>query len=602
MSTPQRSWPTWSRRGWLGWSAGAVAGLALPGCGPRGVTSLRDTEQAGGVAGITARLPDTLQGGWVGQQVERGHAWRDGRWKPGGGLVFTRRVHTLVVGAGIAGLAAARVLQDNGLDDLAVLDLDDEPGGNARGHTLMGQPCPLGAHYLPVPGEDAHEVAQWLESQGLIRRQQGRWVGDERHLCHSPQERLFVPDTAAQQTGACWPGHWQEGLMPAGQGTQAQHHRFMQEARRLRHELGFAMPTIRRAWNTGLAALDAITFDRWLDAQGFDDPGLRWALDYACRDDYGAGSARVSAWAGLQYFASRHGDDGENGEAADALLTWPDGNAFLVRRLAQGLGDRWHAGTVALAITPNRREVVVDTWSVRRNRPERWIARRVVMATPLMVSHRLLTAPPAPLKAVMPLLRHAPWLVSNLALREPLVERQGAPLSWDNVAYTRQGPASLPEPSLGYVNARHQSLAPPPAEASVVLTHYWALGGRDVATEQRHRGLLWSQPWRWWAQQVVDDLARVHPDLPGKLQRIDLMRWGHAMAIPVPGLRGHPALAALADGEVSRQSRLHWAHADLSAYSVFEEAFTHGVRAARQVLRLEGPPQRLAWGRPRDTA
>ncbi len=589
MSPPVPMSPRWSRRGLLGWSAGSAAGLLLPGCGPRGAATQADAP---------ATLPDALDGGWVGQLAERGHAWRDGRWRPGGRIVFTRRVHTLVVGGGIAGLAAARVLQDNGLDDLAVLDLDDEPGGNSRGHVLMGQPCPLGAHYLPVPGEDAPEVAQWLESQGLIRRQQGRWVGDERYLCHSPQERLFVPDTHAATVGAYWPGHWQEGLMPAGADTHRQHERFMQQARLLRQALGFAMPTVRKPWNAGLAVLDAITFDRWLDEQGLGDPGLRWALDYACRDDYGAGSARVSAWAGLQYFVSRH----EGDESADQWLTWPEGNAWLVRRLAQGLGERWHPATVALAVAPGRREVVVDTWSVRRNRPERWIARRVVMAVPLMVGYRLLAAPPAPLKTVRPLLRQAPWLVSNLALREPLIERQGVPLSWDNVAYARQGPTALAEPSLGYVNARHQSLAPAPQDAPVVLTHYWALGGRDVKTEQHHRGLLWSQPWRWWAQNVVDDLARVHPDLPGKLQRIDLMRWGHAMAIPTPGLRGHPALAALADGEAARQSRLHWAHSDLSAYSVFEEAFTHGVRAARQVLRIEGPPQRLAWGRPRDTA
>jgi hypothetical protein len=596
MAGPDRPVLTWSRRGWLGWGASALAsGAALPGCGPRGATA---------DGAVALRLKDDLEGGWLGQHAERGHAWRDGRWKPGGRVVFTRRVHTLVVGGGIAGLAAARVLQDNGLDDLAVLDLDDEPGGNARGHVLMGQPCPLGAHYLPVPGEDAHEVAQWLENQGLIRRQQGRWVGDERHLCHSPQERLFVPETADQQAGSYWPGHWQEGLLPAGAQTHAQHQRFQREVQALRQQLGFAMPTMRRPWNLGLAALDAVTFDHWLDGRGLYDPGLRWALDYACRDDYGAGSARVSAWAGLQYFASRHVEfDASGGHGdPDAVLTWPEGNAWLVRRLSQGLGDRWHPATVALAVTPSRTEVAVDTWSVRRNRPERFIARRVVMATPLMVGGRLLAAPPAPLKALLPLLRYAPWLVSNLALHEPLIERQGAPLSWDNVAYAPHGPASLPEPSLGYVNARHQHLDPPPSGAPVVLTHYWALGGRDVQAEHHHRGLLWSQPWRWWAQRVVDDLARVHPDLPDKLQRIDLMRWGHAMAIPVPGLRGHPALAALADGESSRHSRLHWAHADLSAYSVFEEAFTHGVRAARQVLRAEGPPQRLAWGRPRSTA
>jgi hypothetical protein len=96
--------------------------------------------------------------------------------------------------------------------------------------------------------------------------------------------------------------------------------------------------------------------------------------------------------------------------------------------------------------------------------------------------------------------------------------------------------------------------------------------------------------WRIWAARVAADLARVHPELPEQVMQIDLMRYGHAMSIPVPGLRGHAGLAALSQP----QGRLHFAHADLSAYSVFEEAFTHGVRAAHQVLSAVGMQRRIA--------
>jgi hypothetical protein len=57
------------------------------------------------------------------------------------------------------------------------------------------------------------------------------------------------------------------------------------------------------------------------------------------------------------------------------------------------------------------------------------------------------------------------------------------------------------------------------------------------------------------------------------------MRYGHAMSVPVPGLRSSAALHALAEP----QPRVHFAHTDLSAYSVFEEAVYHGVRAATAV-------------------
>jgi len=67
----------------------------------------------------------------------------------------------------------------------------------------------------------------------------------------------------------------------------------------------------------------------------------------------------------------------------------------------------------------------------------------------------------------------------------------------------------------------------------------------------------------------------------GKVRHIDLVRHGHAMRIPVPGARADPALAALREA----RGRVLFAHADLAAYSVFEEAYTIGVQAAARVQR-----------------
>jgi hypothetical protein len=85
-----------------------------------------------------------------------------------------------------------------------------------------------------------------------------------------------------------------------------------------------------------------------------------------------------------------------------------------------------------------------------------------------------------------------------------------------------------------------------------------------------------------WARAVIAELARTHADLPQQLQHIDLARWGHAMSIPVPGLRGSRALAALRE---QAQGRLHFAHSDVAAYSVFEEAFTTGALTAQRLMR-----------------
>ncbi len=560
-------------------------------------------------AALTA-LPAQVEGGWLGPVMARGHAWRDGHF-PAADAGRARAVHTLVIGAGVAGLSAAHHLMQAGVDDLAVIDLDDAPGGNAQAHHMAGLPCPTGAHYLPMPGQDAHEVQAWLAELGVIRHAQGRWVADERYRCHAPQERLFVAEPGPDLVPAPVPasgaepvvpqagppglwrqGAWQDGLWPPGADAARSAWRGLAQAiARARRELGLTVPTHRGPWGAAHTVLDAQSLAHWLDAQGWRDPGLRWLMDYVCRDDFGASPERVSAWAGLHYFASRHGlslpadwgaaaGDGPDADA-EPVLTWPEGNGWLTRRLAEPLGARWHAGHMAVAVHDGREAVTVHSVDTRTGAPVRWRARHVVLALPLRLAHRLLDASPPALQAVQGHIDMAPWLVSNLLLSAPLDPRPGEPLSWDNVLYDPQGVAGLP-PALGYVNARHQSLAQPAGTA--LITHYWALGGRSPAEGKALRQALYQGPWQAWAWAVCQDLMRVHPDLPDKLLRIDLRRHGHAMAIPAPGLRSHPGLGALLQPQGSA-GRLHFAHADLSAYSVFEEAFTHGARAARAVHR-----------------
>ena len=140
-------------------------------------------------------------------------------------------------------------------------------------------------------------------------------------------------------------------------------------------------------------------------------------------------------------------------------------------------------------------------------------------------------------------------------------DRPGAPPSWDNVIYGAQG--------LGYVDAKHQSLDPRPGPT--VLSWYCAPG--EAARQQ-----LLSRSWGDWQREAVAELSVPHPDLQAKLTRIEVARYGHAMAVPVPG-----ALAQVARG-VPRTGRLAFAHSDWSGYSIFEEAFTAGHRAGLEVV------------------
>ncbi|MDM0044580.1 FAD-dependent oxidoreductase [Variovorax dokdonensis] len=508
---------------------------------------------------------DSISGGFRGIDVARGHAWRDGALALPGGSVRHARTRVVIAGGGVAGLAAARALRLSGVEDFALLEMEDSPGGNSRGGAVNGLPCPLGAHYLPVPGDDAPEVQDLLEELGLRRRVAGRWRYDERHLCHSPQERLFFR------------GHWQDGLLPR-EGVEAatleQYRRFEQLVETWRRRARFVIPVGSALPSADQLALDARSFDDWLSEQGLDDPHLRWYLDYCCRDDYGAGSSVVSAWAGIHYFASRHGFHAPGSASAasdeaeqDAVLTWAEGNGWLARRLAEPLGERLRTGQVVLRIADTRSGVEVDAFDVKTRQTVRWQAERCVVALPVFVAARVVESPPELLRQAATAMGHAPWLVANIHLRAPLADRShGAAPSWDNVVYGTAG--------LGYVDAGHQRLDPTPR--ATVISWYRPLGpSRHDGGDGRQR--LLERPWTGWRDDLLSELQAAHPDLRDVATRIEITRYGHAMAIPTPGL-----LERLGAGRRRiTHGSLAFAHADWSGYSIFEEAFCRGHWAAQ---------------------
>ena len=536
------------------------------------------------------RSEPPLEGGFAGIDLQRGHALRD-RLARGDALAptATRRTRVVIAGGGMAGLAAARALRLAGDSDFVLLEMEDQPGGNSRSGRLRGHPCPLGAHYLPLPGDDAPEVQDLLEELGLRQRVAGRWQYDERHLCHSPQERLYFE------------GEWIDGLLPVhevGDGTLQQYRQFAQAVERLSRQARFAMPTLA-GWRPGQAlhpahaALDAVTLAQWLDAEGLTDAHLRWYLDYCCRDDYGAGIARVSAWAGIHYFASRHGFHAPGDpapEGREGLLTWPEGNGWLAERLAAPVahGGQLRTGVSVLRITEARHGVEVDVFDHARDAVERWVAERCVVALPVLLAARIVQQPPAFLSEAARRLQWAPWLVINLHLNAPLTDRPGAAPAWDNVIYADPNPGGL-----GYVDAGHQRLDPRPAPT--VLTYYQALG--DVP---EGRARLAREGWEPWVQAAVASLSVPHPDLRQRITQAQVTRYGHAMSIPMPGgqkylsqighWRASGKRKVLSNGEQIRPhptpatARLAFAHADWSGYSVFEEAFTRGHAAAAHAL------------------
>jgi hypothetical protein len=423
----------------------------------------------------------------------------------------------------------------------------------------------MGAHYLPTPPPGCRALELLLEDLGVIigRDARGRPEYAPSAIAAAPLERHFGR------------GRWYEGLYPiAGETADeaAQWARWHEHLRALDGRRGsdgrplFAIPVARSS--ADLRHLDAVSFADYLADLGLDSPRLRWALDYACRDDYGCTLAQTSAFAGLHHFLARGLEETRDG----FLLTWPEGNARLVRGMLEraGLGERLHLGAGVTALDPDAGELIVHRFAAGQRLRVR--ARAILWAAPRFVLARLLAADPLPPGA----LTYAPWLVASVEVRAA-PRGIGAPLAWDNVP--------LAGPSLGYVVATHGE-SPEQRRPGAVLTYYEPLCGDGPAELAAERQRLLAGDLAHWTRHVVAALSAMHPGIAREITRVAITRWGHAMIRPVPGLLFGEALARAR----APLGRVRPCAADVAGLPLFEEAFYQGVAAAEAALADLGRP------------
>ncbi len=522
-------------------------------------------------SGATAALGSAGAGLWRWQEPsthiqypgrEVGHYLRDRRAIPAPSLSLQTDV--VILGSGIAGLTAAWKMNKDGHQDFLMID-GPEPYGNAAGGHFGDLAYPTGGHYLPLPSPESVHVREILSDLGIIQKNSmsERPYYDERYILHGPEERLLRN------------GQWQDGFIPSEGLAQAElleHQRFFAEVDHMRHLFGsdgkrvFVFPTALSSDDPNYRALDQITLKTWLHQNNYHSPTLHWYLNYCCRDDYGTRYDQVSAWAGLHYYCSRWGKAENAGNGA--WLTWPGGMQPLAKAMDQRAGSRRRSGTViSLKTCADGVEAlclelingVAQTYLVR--------ARKAICAMPLYVAARVVKGienfgfDPA---LHMP--SYAPWMVSNFLMKEFPVELPDAPLSWDNVVYQ--------EPGLGYVVSTHQDIRTTPPNKTV-FTAYLALS--DHTPESARKWLNKASPEELLNAASVDLKSAYGWKFARSVERVEITVRGHAMASPKPGFLSNAGLKALRELEGS----ILFAHADLSGFSVFEEAAWWGYRAAK---------------------
>ena len=497
-----------------------------------------------------------------------GHLLRDGAFIDAP-LPRAQDCDVLILGSGAAALSALWFLTRQGRRDVILAEGVERNGNNAA--FVSGElRAPGGAHYLALPSRESVALREMLADLGILESGAESEVPRfrETDLVFAPMERLR------------YQGRWQEALLPQQDDDSRRFFALIQRLKRAHGRDGrkvFAIPLVLSSEDSEWRALDRLTFADWLTREGYRSPTLLWYLDYCCRDDYGAGAAQVSAFAGLHYFTAR-------GHDSEAVLTWPEGLAHLSQLL------RERSGLQPLAALPDEttlhfaQPVAINASAVRIRETDDHVevllrdndsgtltllrARQVICAMPLMVAARVVEN-----AARYGLLAgrgdYAPWLVSNFVLHRFPTEGAGEALSWDNVIYGSGG--------LGYIAASNQLIrvAKP---ARTVFTAYSALNHADPATVRQW--LLAAPDAELLAFAAQDLTAAYGRRFWHAVEAVDIGIRAHAMRIPRPGYLDDAQLAAVR----AHRSRLHFAHSDLSGYSVFEEAAFWGVEAAQRVL------------------
>jgi hypothetical protein len=392
------------------------------------------------------------------------------------------------------------------------------------------------------------------------KNQTGEIIVKEQFLCREPEERVF------------YKGRWYEGLylnVGAGGEDKKQLNEFQMQIdfwvnwRDRYGKRAFVLPIANCSTDAEVTDLDKITFAEWLRQKGFTSERLVWYCDYACRDDYGLKLEQTSAWAGLFYFCSRVK---KSGEEAQSFITFPEGNGKFVNYLHEKIKHKTRLKTIVLEIVPNEKGVDVISLNTETNEIRAFHAEKVIFAAPIFTANYLIRDFKQNKSEYVKEFEHNAWFVANLFLKDrPKTQfPRDFPLAWDNVIYESR--------SLGYVNATHQKGID---YGQTVFTYYFPM------CEQNGRAKLFAANWRELADICLTDLSLAHKDILELTERIDVMRWGHAMISPRPNF-----IWSGAPGKAQKPFRnIHFAHSDLSGIALFEEAFFHGVRAANDTLK-----------------
>lgn len=490
-----------------------------------------------------------------------GHAIRD--LKISNHISEQIKTDTIIVGGGIGGLSAAETFANHHMKNWVLVELEDRVGGNASYDNYGWINCPTGAHYLPVQNKTSVHMINLLERLGCIA--DGKTLEyNEDFLLHPKEERLLKNNI------------WIDDI-EIHTNTEKEHNNVLKLSDQIiffKNLIGndskhfFEIPTANSSQDKALIEkykhLHSISMKEWLLSLNIDEENenIHWYINYACRDDYGTTYDKVSAWAGLLYFAGRR-RTGLNIKDSD-LLTWDEGLGWVSKNIKKlisnaSMGENIISGFGATNIEYKDSKYI--TTISNGNTSKQIISNNIIWAAPQLVLSKI--RPDLKLDTI----EYAPWFVANLRLNQPIHQEY-----WDNVWQDGEG--------LGYIHTDHQQIKEYPFTQNI--TYYSPIDWFDNTKTAKKWCIEQLKNPTEIEQKIIKDISIAIPNISDITQQIDIFLRPHAMAAPLKNHTSHPT-----PGCKKINNGFYLANSDVSMLSTAEEANYWGTEAATDILKYQ---------------
>ncbi len=444
----------------------------------------------------------------------------------------TTETDYIIVGGGIAGVAAATVLKN---EKFILFEGDDRLGGSSAAADWKSTRFATGAHYeLAYPTHFGKEVIELLTALNIIE------FNIESNLYTFTDKQYVIKSSEMEQ---CFQAQEVlEDVLSDAIGIDEFYE--LLEA----FETKMHLPT--RLITSDYHYLNTISFKEFLTSKMQLSADLEQRISYQMLDDWGGKCDEVSALAGIHYYTCRPYNTQEV-----ELFSPPNGNAYFIEKMVGQLPDPEALQTDTLVRTIRETTEGIEAEILRRNGTVELVkAKGLIYAGQKHALPHILAG-----SATLFSNSYAPWLVVNI------ICDKGIDFSkWQNDILTSD------LQFLGFVNSQKQKTKSTEYD---VFTAYYCLSENErtalVSIEENPTDFIQAT-----IALIEQETAS---SIENFVRHVNLNVLGHAMPIPKPNYLTFSNVPQFSE-------RIIFAGVDTGRLPLFYEACDSGLQAANQVL------------------